>query len=102
MAKLPFALKAGHPLLDRFLKDRLEGDVWEEVDTGVWGHCYPLERGVYAVTLMSRDCGQHFCASGSEGVLEAIRQARRIREDQHEVDVERAMTPETPNERTGG
>lgn len=90
MAKLPFALKAEHPLRGSFSDRVLESDVWEEVDTGVWGHCYPLERGVYAVTLMSRDCGQHFCASGSEGVLEAIKQARRIREDQHEVDVARA------------
>lgn len=91
MAKLPFDFTAEHPLWDAIVQHPLLHSVnWDEVDAGVWGHCYPLERGVYAVTLMSRDCGQHFCASGSEGVLEAIKQARRIREDQHEVDVERA------------
>ena len=95
MAKLPFALKEGHPLKGEVGNRDLKGNQWTEVDDGVWGMATPIRENFYGVVLLSRDCGIQYCASGSTVILLVIRDARRIREDQHEVDVARA-TGETP------
>jgi hypothetical protein len=95
MAKLPFALKAGHPMGDAFIGWKLRSDEWEEVDTGVWGFCSMEDRHLYSVVLLSRDCGAELVVPHPDDILEVIRAARRIREDQHEADVARA-TGEAP------